>query len=277
MGTNEAAFATRDRGSARRRYPPGTPPMLTIDPNHLGVAEGDRVLDVGCGEGRHLRGVHTHADVRSVGLDLDAERLVATREGFAELAAMDAMAGGGAEESADQDDAAPRTDVVRGDALSLPFPDDAFDVVICSEVLKHLPAYERAIAEFDRVLRPGGRLGVSVPRYGPERLCWALSSGYRGAEGGHVRIFRRGQLREALAAGGFSVVDSTHAHALHSPYWWLQCLVWARKERSRLVAAYERFLEWVLLNDTPVVDRIEGLLDPLFGKSLVFYCEKGVT
>jgi hypothetical protein len=59
--------------------------MLTIDPNHLGVSEGDRVLDVGCGEGRHLRGVHAHADVRSVGLDLDPERLAATRAGFDDL------------------------------------------------------------------------------------------------------------------------------------------------------------------------------------------------
>ena len=247
--------------------------MLTVDPNHLGLADGDRLLDVGCGEGRHLHGAHVHADVRSVGVDLDEERLVAAREGFDELDAngndRDGTHGAG-----DGEVDSPRSDVVVGDALELPFPDESFDAVVCSEVLEHLPEYGPALDEVVRLLRPGGRLGVSVPRYGPERLCWLLSDGYHRVEGGHVRIFRRSELDRALASRGLTILDSAHAHALHSPFWWLKCLQWEERERSRAVAAYERFLEWTLMNPTPRADRLESKLDPLIGKSLVLYCEK---
>lgn len=232
--------------------------MLTIEPDRLDLAADDRVLDVGCGEGRHLHGAHAHADVRSVGLDLDRERLVSARDGFEEVV----PAGGRT-----------RSDVVVGDACTLPFPDDVFDVVICSEVLEHLPAYETALDEIARVLRPGGRVGVSVPRYGPERLCWALSDAYHDVEGGHVRIFHRSDLGADLAERGLAPAGDAHAHALHSPLWWLKCLWWDRDEPPWLVAAYERFLERVVTRQTPVVDRFEALLDPLIGKSLVLYRE----
>jgi len=232
--------------------------MLTIEPDRLDLAPDETVLDLGCGEGRHLHGAHAHADVRSVGLDIDRERLDRTRQGFADIV----PAGGEA-----------RADLVVGDACTLPFPDDAFDVVICSEVLEHLPTYETALDEIARVLRPGGRLGVSVPRYGPERLCWALSDGYHEVDGGHVRIFRRSELEDALSRRDLTGVDDDHAHALHSPLWWLKCLWWERDEPPRPLASYQAFLDRVVTSRTPIVDRVERLLDPLMGKSVVLYRE----
>jgi hypothetical protein len=51
------------------------------------------------------------------------------------------------------------------------------------------------------VLRPGGLIAVTVPRYGPELINWALSDEYHNVPGGHVRIYRRSTLRGRGAAG----------------------------------------------------------------------------
>jgi SAM-dependent methyltransferase len=54
------------------------------------------------------------------------------------------------------------TDVL-GDAQRLPFADGAFDTVFCSQVLEHVPEPWLALAEFRRVLKPGGHLILTVP------------------------------------------------------------------------------------------------------------------
>ena len=67
--------------------------------------------------------------------------------------------------------------------------------MICSEVLEHVDSPQKSIEELIRVLRPGGILALSVPRYLPELICWKLSKEYSKTPGGHVRIFRHNQLK----------------------------------------------------------------------------------
>lgn len=55
---------------------------------------------------------------------------------------------------------------VVGSALALPFPRASFDVVVCSEVLEHLPDDQAAIDEIARILKPGGRLILTTPHRG---------------------------------------------------------------------------------------------------------------
>jgi ubiquinone/menaquinone biosynthesis C-methylase UbiE len=116
--------------------------MLTVDYDRLGVGPGTKVIDVGCGAGRHSYEAYRRgADV--IAFDQNAE----------ELAEVDTMlqamgAAGEAPESA-------KAQVVVGDALALPYPDGTFDVVIASEILEHVPEDDAAIAELVRVLRPG--------------------------------------------------------------------------------------------------------------------------
>jgi SAM-dependent methyltransferase len=233
--------------------------VLTVDYRRLGLRAGENVLDVGCGGGRHAaEGMRRGA--RVVALDRqEAEAKAAAGLGWAVHAAGD---GGG------------RLFAAVGDALALPFPDQCFDRVIASEVLEHLSSDEAAMAELARVLRGGGRLAVTVPRFVPELVNWVLSEDYRRSEGGHVRIYRRSQLRERLWRAGLRLLSTHHAHALHTPYWWLRCAVGLRREDHPLVRAYYRLLVWDIERAPFLTRAAERLLNPLLGKSLVAYLER---
>jgi SAM-dependent methyltransferase len=161
-----------------------------------------------------------------------------------------------------------------GDALKLPFTSGAFERVIAAEVLEHIPDDRLAMAELSRVLKPGGTMAVTVPRWWPELLTWALSDEYHSNPGGHIRIYRRSSLLERLRAAGLEVYRTHHAHALHSPYWWLKAMVGVGKSDHALVRAYHRLLVWDITAGTPLTRLPERLLNPLLGKSLVVYLRK---
>ena len=168
-------------------------------------------------------------------------------------------------------------DIKQGDALEMPFPDEEFDRVVAAEVLEHIPEDELAIAELVRVLRPGGTIAVTVPRWLPEKVCWALSDEYHEVEGGHVRIYRGHELVGKLEAAGLEYVGRDHAHGLHAPYWWLKCAVGVDNERHPAVRAYHQVLVWDIMRRpgySTVTRLLERALDPVIGKSLVLYLRK---
>jgi len=234
--------------------------VLTVDFARLGLRPHERVLDLGCGGGRHAyESLRRGADV--VALDASDAEL---KEVAVLLAAMveegEAACGAGV--------------AVNGNALALPFPDHAFDRVIAAEVLEHIPRDTAALVELARVLRPGGTMAVTVPRWGPELVNWALSDAYHSVEGGHVRIYRRSTVISRLQGVGLRVMGWHHAHALHTPYWWLRCAVGVDRADHPLVRAYHRLLVWDITAATPVTRVPERLLNPYLGKSLVVYAEK---
>jgi SAM-dependent methyltransferase len=164
--------------------------------------------------------------------------------------------------------------VANANALQLPFADATFDHVIASEVLEHIPLDEAAMAEIARVVKPGGTVAVTVPRTGQEIVCWALSRDYHDTPGGHVRIYRRRQITDRLRRAGLRPLGVGFAHALHTPYWWLRCLVGPRNESNVFVRAYKSFLEWDIMTGPALVRATEHLLNPVLGKSLVVYLAK---
>jgi hypothetical protein len=92
--------------------------------------------------------------------------------------------------------------------------------------------------------------------------------------GGHVRIFKQSQLRKLVKKEDVEYLSYHWAHALHSPYWWLQCLFWETKEDSSLIKLYHKFLVWDLMKKPIVTRLMEQILQPLIGKSLVMYFKK---
>jgi len=162
----------------------------------------------------------------------------------------------------------------RGSALALPFPDATFDCIITSEVLEHIWDDRGAITELVRVLRPGGRMAVTVPTRWPERVSWAISPQYHDRPGGHVRIYRQHELELRLEAAGLLMRGSHHAHGLHSPYWWLKCAVGVDNDASPLVRRYHDLLAYQIVQQPAWLNRVERALNPVMGKSLVVYTEK---
>ena len=235
--------------------------MLTVDFDRLGLRPGERVLDMGCGAGRHAFEMYKRgADV--IALDQDADELATVSEWFAAMREEGGLP------------AAAEADVKQADALNLPFPDGDFDRVVASEVLEHIPDDDGAIAELVRVLRPGGTIAVTVPRWLPEKVCWALSDAYHEVEGGHVRIYRGSELVAKLERAGLRLTGRDHVHGLHSPYWWLKCAVGVTKDQHPAVKAYHRVLVWDIVK-RPLATRLaEKVMDPLLGKSMVLYLEK---
>ena len=236
--------------------------MLTADYDRLGLVTGDRLLDLGCGFGRHaFEAARRGADV--VALDAGRDEVDGVVATFVAMVEAGELVAGDV-----------RAAAVQGDALRLPFPDESFDRVICSEVLEHIPDDRAAMAELARVLRRGGTMAITVPRFIPELVNWALSDEYHMVPGGHVRIYRRSVIEARLRDVGLRVRGHGYAHGLHSPYWWLKCLVGTTNEENRYVKAYHKLLVWDIVKRPAITRLAERVLAPVMGKSVVFYLDK---
>ena len=236
--------------------------LQTIDFKRLGLKPNESILDLGCGEGRHAISAYMSENLDAVGVDLSIADLKTTLERFTEFV-----------EPENQD----KSLVISvADAMRLPFADEHFDKVICSEVLEHIPDYRSVIKEISRVLKTGGIAAISVPRFFPEWVCWQLSDAYHQVEGGHLRIFNASHLHADMFAQGFIRFDKHHAHSLHVPYWWLKCLFWRNngEKNAGIVDAYHRFLSWDLMKQPKITHWLDKILNPIMGKSVVMYFVK---
>jgi SAM-dependent methyltransferase len=156
-------------------------PPSSIRPN-------PRVLDAGCGTGYSMEWFRKHYGARISGLDYYPDGLdFCRRRG--------------------------EKDLVRGDGAALPFTNDIFDLVISFDVLTQLrddAARRRALSEFMRVLKPGGRLMARVAAYE-----WLRSSHDTDIMTYHR--YQRRELVDAVTRTGFQPLRQTYANTLLFP------------------------------------------------------------
>jgi 2-polyprenyl-3-methyl-5-hydroxy-6-metoxy-1,4-benzoquinol methylase len=187
--------------------PPDLPVRLSFLREH--VAEGDRVLDLGCGEGRfaaELAGLGASV----VAVDVAEEPLRRAGELHPQLDLRLVALDGEWE-----------------------LPDASFDVVWAGEVIEHVADTAAWLSETRRVLRSGGRLLLSTPAHGRlAMLRLALSRGALAEHfdplGEHLRFYTRASLTELLEEFRFESVD---VQAAGRP--WARRLLLARAVRSR--------------------------------------------
>ncbi len=235
--------------------------MQTIRFKNLNLSNDEFLLDMGCGEGRHSIGAYIETQANILGLDLSMKDLKIAQNRLNDF---------------DTSNIKSVCQFGGADIVSIPLLDSSLDAVICSEVLEHVDSPQESIKELIRVLKPGGVLALSVPRYMPELICWKLSKEYSKTPGGHVRIFKHKQLKKLGINNGLEYQSFHWAHGLHSPYWWLQCLFWKTKETSHIVNLYHKLLVWDLMKKPLLTKIFEAILQPLIGKSLVMYFKKPI-
>jgi SAM-dependent methyltransferase len=150
------------------------------------VKPGDRVLDLGCGAGRFLAALPN-----AVGVEI-------------------------AEHAAER----ARTNVPGADIRllepdgSLPLGHGEIDLVWCSEVLEHIADVAHALLELRRVLKPDGRVLITVPYHGRfQAAAIALTRFEQHFDplGQHLRFFTRRSLKTALDNAGFTRVQISRA------------------------------------------------------------------
>lgn len=231
--------------------------MNTVDLNRLDIRSGYRLLDIGCGNGRHMGEAIRIKGVSIIGVDINMNHLLEAKKRLNDLGKLGFGRGSWGFNVAE--------------ITRLPFRDHSFHAVICSEVLEHIVEEKTAVSEISRLLKPGRFLALSVPRYLPERICWKLSPEYRKTQKGHIRIYTKRRLRSLIRDSGLLLYKSHYAHSLHTPYWWLKCLVGPSKNYNRWVNLYHRFLMWDMMAKPRITQWLEKFLNPLLGKSIVLY------
>jgi SAM-dependent methyltransferase len=134
----------------------------------LGLPDGARILDAGCGSGRNMVELARHGTV--TGVELSETSVTLARERHA-------------------------GEVIAGSVLEMPFPEDSFDFAVSLDVIEHLEDDLTALKELRRTIAPGGSLLVTVPAY---QWLW---SGHDEINHHHRRYTRRSLQRVAEAAG----------------------------------------------------------------------------
>jgi ubiquinone/menaquinone biosynthesis C-methylase UbiE len=232
----------------------------SIDPALLDIGPGDRVIDLGCGTGRHVLEL-CKSPGEILGADLSRHDLrvgrylieIMRREG----------------------DVKARVHWLQTAGERLPFVDAAFDRVICTETLEHVDDDGVLARELVRVLKPGGILAVSVPDEYSEKVFWRLSKNYRTHAGGHVRIYERSRIVSLMRESGLEPYAVRYRHSLETLYWLSHVAFWSEwGKQGPITRAFRKLLDSQTTRESRIVTAIDDIGNRILPKSIVVYSRK---
>lgn len=138
------------------------------------------LLDVGCGTGNFLLLISSKFDVQIAGVDLSPDMLAIAKDKLDKTA-----------------------DLRIGDSEKLPFEDENFDIVTCTDSFHHYPHPENVLKEFKRVLKPKGKVIIANP-WAPTPLRQLGNLITPLSRGGDVRVYSEDEFRKLFKNTGFS-------------------------------------------------------------------------
>jgi 2-polyprenyl-6-hydroxyphenyl methylase/3-demethylubiquinone-9 3-methyltransferase len=149
------------------------------------LPRGSKVLDYGCGRG-DFTAYLASSGFRAVGIDVSAHAIAFNRQDFPELEFVVADANAG-----------------------VPFEDEFFDAIWCSEVIEHIYDVHAIFAEFSRLLRLGGRLIITTPYHGWLKNLMIITFAFErhfNVEWEHIRFWTKRSLAKVAYDHGFKPI-----------------------------------------------------------------------
>ncbi len=232
----------------------------SVDPDLMDIGPEDRVIDLGCGTGRHVLELSKiPSDI--IGADISRNDIRAGRY-LLEIMRR-------------RDEVQARVHWLQTAGERLPFKDGAFDRVICTETLEHVDDETVLARELARVLKPGGILAISVPDEYSEKIFWKLSTNYRTHAGGHVRIFKRPEIVNLMRIAGLQPYAVRYRHSLETAYWLSHISFWSDwGKQGPITSAFRRVLDSQRGRASKIITALDDIGNRALPKSIVVYSRK---
>ena len=235
----------------------------SIDPALLDIRATDRVIDLGCGTGRHVLSLSKQPGIIH-GADISRHDLRIARY-LLEIMRR-------------RNEVRAKVHWLQMAGERLPFADGAFDRVICTETLEHVDDDSVLARELVRVLKPGGILAVSVPDEYSEKIFWKLSKNYRTHAGGHVRIYERERIVALLREAGLRPYAVRYRHALETMYWLSHIAFWSDwGKQGPITRVFRQALDSTRARQSKIVTLLDDIGNRILPKSIVVYSRKPLS
>jgi len=185
-----------------------------------------RTLDAGCGDGVQLQGIIQIPELEIWGIDYNPVRTVRAQERF------------------------PTVNIVWGDLLRTPFKNGIFDVVLCSQVIEHIPQDDLLLQEFAKVIKPEGFLILGAPNEGcfMARLRNYIFERRILKSTDHINFYKEMAIRRKIEAAGFIIQEVMREnwffphqrinYYLTNRHWGFRFMAWLNKVIPSQTAGY---------------------------------------